>query len=100
MNKFILLVVLGMMGLGTEVTAGPVSSDTGAPSHGKGQKTGRSGDSVALHDDGTVMQRSTGLKNRAEQIARKNRIQANAAFDEGPQTDVALDHDQRSHFMV
>src|ERR1035438_6196883 len=40
------------------------------------------------------------MKDGEQQVARKLGVQPHAAFDEGAQSDVPLDHDQRAGFVL
>src|SRR5690348_2174225 len=60
----------------------------------KGQETSRSGDACALYDNGAVVHGRTRAEYRQEQIVAQISIERDAAFNVGPQADVALEGDQ------
>ena len=68
--------------------------------HGKRKEAGSGGDAIFLHDDGSVMERGAGTKNRCEQVVGQAGIERNSALDVGAKTDFAFDHDQSSGLML
>ena len=57
------------------------------------KEAGGSDDSTTLNNHGTVMQRSGGLEDGAEQIARNGGVEVRAAFGKSSETDFPLDND-------
>src|SRR5260370_730195 len=67
---------------------------------GQRQKAGGCRDAVPLNDHGAVVKCAERLENRAQQIAGNQRIQPDAALDEGPQPNFSLHHDQRTGLLL
>jgi hypothetical protein len=66
---------------------------------GQRQKAVGGRDPVLLHDHRAIVQGAARMKDGQQQVARQLGVQPHAAFDEGAQSDVPLDHDQRAGFI-
>lgn len=61
---------------------------------GQRKEAGSRGDAIALNDDGAIVQGAAGMKDGAEQVARDDGVEIDAAFDEGAESDLAFDYDE------
>src|SRR5689334_4613051 len=64
------------------------------------QEARSGGDAVLLHDYGAIVKRQSGLEDRKQEVTRDVRIQRHAAFDEGAESDITLENDERADLLA